>query len=117
MKKKKLQINDIFFSDDTLKVTAKLTEVNTLPYQETQTFKDVICEFRKKAEIERPLILLSQRADKCKELKQLFPRKIEDRKGITVTSRLAKATVDRFKVKIELSILPITRKKYNKNIL
>lgn len=105
MEKKKLQINDIFFYDDTLKVSAKLTKVNTLPYQETQTFKDVICEFRKKAEIERPLISLSQRADKCKELKQLFLRKTENRKGITATSKFAKATVDRFKVKIEISIV------------
>ncbi|XP_018046467.1 PREDICTED: LOW QUALITY PROTEIN: uncharacterized protein LOC108685963 [Atta colombica] len=64
-------------------VSTRLIEGNTLPYQETQTFKDMVREFRKKVmKADKPLISLSQRADKCKDLKQLFPPK-NDHVGIT----------------------------------
>lgn len=80
------------------KVSTRLTEGNTLPYQETQTFKDVVREFRKKViSAERPLISLSRRADKCKDLKQLFPFKNEDHDRFTTTPKSAKV-VNRFKV-------------------
>ncbi|XP_018338244.1 PREDICTED: uncharacterized protein LOC108746157 [Trachymyrmex septentrionalis] len=70
-------------------VSTRLTEGNTLPYQETQTFKDVVREFRKKVmKADKPPISLSQRADKCKDLKQLFPPK-NDHVGIT-TSKFEK---------------------------
>ncbi|KAL6261591.1 hypothetical protein P5V15_006678 [Pogonomyrmex californicus] len=76
-------------------VSTSLTEGNTLPYQETQTFKDVMSEFRKKViEAGKPLISLSQRADKCKDLKQLFP-KTEDRRGFTAPE--LEKVVNRFK--------------------
>jgi len=66
------------------KVSTKLTQANNLPYQETQIFKDVICEFRKKVmETERPLISLFQHADKRKDIKQLFPPTNKDRREIT----------------------------------
>lgn len=79
------------------KVSTKLNEGNNLPYQETQIFKDVMCEFRKKVtETERPLMSLFQRADKCKDLKQLFPPTNENRRGI-ISSKYNKA-VNRFKV-------------------
>lgn len=80
------------------KVSTRLTEGNTLPYQETQTFKDVVREFRKKViASERPPISLSQRADKRKDLKQLLPSKNEDRGGFTATPKFEKV-VNRFKV-------------------
>jgi len=80
------------------KVSTRLTEGNTLPYQETQTFKDVVREFRKKViEAERPAVSLSQRADKCEDLKQLFPPKNEDRGGFTTTPKFEKV-VNRLKV-------------------
>lgn len=79
------------------KVSTRLTEGNTLPYQETQTFKDVVREFRKKVIAERPLMSLSQRADKCKDLKPLLPSKNEDRGGFTATPKFEKV-VNRFKV-------------------
>ncbi|KAL0108476.1 hypothetical protein PUN28_015191 [Cardiocondyla obscurior] len=80
------------------KVSTRLTEANTLPYQETQTFKDVVREFRKKmiAASERPPISLSQGADKCKDLKQLFPPKNEDHEGFTAAPKFEKV-VNRFK--------------------
>ncbi|EGI58274.1 DC-STAMP domain-containing protein 2 [Acromyrmex echinatior] len=75
-------------------VSTRLTEGNTLPYQETQTFKDVVREFRKKVmKTDKPLISLSQRADKCKDLKQLFPPKNDHE--ITTTSKFKK--VNKFK--------------------
>ncbi|XP_070524132.1 titin homolog isoform X2 [Cardiocondyla obscurior] len=79
-------------------VSTRLTEANTLPYQETQTFKDVVREFRKKmiAASERPPISLSQGADKCKDLKQLFPPKNEDHEGFTAAPKFEKV-VNRFK--------------------
>ncbi|XP_071556811.1 uncharacterized protein [Temnothorax nylanderi] len=78
-------------------VSTRLTEGNTLPYQETQTFKDVVREFREKViAAERPLISLSRSADKCKDLKQLFPPKNEDRGGFTMTPKFEKV-VNRFK--------------------
>ncbi|KYN11324.1 DC-STAMP domain-containing protein 2 [Trachymyrmex cornetzi] len=77
-------------------VSTRLTEGNTLPYQETQTFKDVVREFRKKVmKADKPLISLSQRADKCNDLKQLFPPK-NDHVGITTTSKFEKV-VNKFK--------------------
>lgn len=80
------------------KVSTRLTEGNTLPYQETQTFKDMVCEFRKKViEAKRPLISLSRRADKCKDLIQLFPSKNEDRGEFTTMPKFEKV-VNRFKV-------------------
>lgn len=80
------------------KVSTKLNEGNNLPYQETQIFKDVMCEFRKKViETERPLISLFQRADKDKDLKQLFPPTNEDHREIMSTSKCDKA-VNRLKV-------------------
>lgn len=80
------------------KVSTRLTEGNTLPYQETQIFKDVVCEFRKKViEAKRPLISLSRRADKCKDLIQLFPPKNEDRGGFTTISKFEEVD-NRFKV-------------------
>ncbi|XP_070169409.1 uncharacterized protein [Polyergus mexicanus] len=64
-------------------VSTKLNEGNNLPYQETQIFKDVMCEFREKVmETEKPLISIFQRADKYKDLKQLFPLTDKDRRGI-----------------------------------
>ncbi|CAL1680219.1 unnamed protein product [Lasius platythorax] len=72
-------------------VSTKLTEGNNLPYQETQTFKDVICEFRKKVmATERPLISLFQCADKRKDLKQLFPPMNENGREIASTSKCDK---------------------------
>lgn len=54
-------------------------------------------EFRKKViEADKPLISLSHRADKCKDLKQLFPPKNEDQE-ITTTSKFEKV-VNKFKV-------------------
>lgn len=80
------------------KVSTKLTEGNNLPYQETQTFKDVICEFRKKVmATERPLISLFQCADKRKDLKQLFPPMNENGREIASTSKCDK-TDNRHKV-------------------
>lgn len=80
------------------KVSTKLTEGNNLPYQETQTFKDVICEFRKKVmATERPLISLFQCVDKRKDLKQLFPPTNENSREITSTSKCDK-TDNRHKV-------------------
>ncbi|KAG5333498.1 DCST2 protein, partial [Acromyrmex charruanus] len=80
-------------------VSTRLTEGNTLPYQETQTFKDVVREFRKKViKADKPLISLSQRADKCKDLKQLFPPK-NDHVEITTTSKFKK--VNKFKPKCD----------------
>lgn len=77
-------IFDTIFS----KVSTKLTEGNNLPYQETQIFKDVLCEFRKKVmETERPLI----------SLKQLFPPTNEDRREIASMSKCHKA-IDTVKV-------------------
>lgn len=74
------------------KVSTKLTEGNNLPYQETQVFKDVMSEFRKKVmETERPLISLFHRADKRKDIKQLFPPTNEDRREITSVSKCDKA--------------------------
>jgi len=76
------------------KVSTRLIEGNTLPYQETQTFKDMVREFRKKVmKADKPLISLSQRADKCKDLKQLFPPK-NDHVGITTKFE----KVNKFKV-------------------
>lgn len=46
---------------------------------------------------ERPLISLSRRADKCKDLKQLFPSQTEDRGGAKTMSKFDKV-VNRFKV-------------------
>lgn len=80
------------------KVSTKLTEGNNLPYQETQTFKDVICEFRRKVmKAEKPLISLFQCEDKCKEVKQLFPPMNEDHKETMSTSKCDK-TDNSFKV-------------------
>lgn len=92
------------------KVSTKLNEGNNLPYQETQIFKDVMCEFRKKvSETERPLISLFQRVDKRKEIKQLFPPTNEkDRRGIMSTSKCNKA-VNRLKVKLKFN--QISKKK------
>ncbi|XP_072766623.1 uncharacterized protein [Anoplolepis gracilipes] len=73
-------------------VSTKLTEDNNLPYQETQIFKDVMCEFRKVIKNERPLISLFQRADKPKDLKQLFPPTNEDRREIMPTCDKAVST-------------------------
>ncbi|XP_039309378.1 uncharacterized protein LOC113004231 isoform X2 [Solenopsis invicta] len=77
-------------------VSTRSNEGNTLPYQETQTFKQVLREFRQKIEGERPLIFLSQRADNCKELQQLFPPKNESREGFTVTPKFEEVA-NRFK--------------------
>lgn len=78
------------------KVSTKLTEGNTLPYQETQAFKDVVCEFRNKViGTGKSLISLSQRTNKHKDLRQLFPQKDEDhREVITIFDKV----VNRFKV-------------------
>ncbi|KYN04262.1 DC-STAMP domain-containing protein 2 [Cyphomyrmex costatus] len=78
-------------------VSTRLTEGNTLPYQETQTFKDVVREFRKKViEADKPQIFLSQCADNCKDLKQLFPPQNEDCVRITTTPKFEKV-VNKFK--------------------
>lgn len=78
------------------KVSAtRLTEgVHLLPYQETQTFKDVLREFRSKVTSEP----MSQRAGECKHLKQLFPPESEDR---GTTSKFDKV-VNRLEVKLRL---------------
>lgn len=74
------------------KVPTKLTEGNNLPYQETQIFKDMTSEFRKRVmETERPLISLFHRADKRKDIKQLFPPTNENRGRITSMSKCDKA--------------------------
>lgn len=93
------------------KVSTRLTEGNTLPYQEMQTFEDdVVREFRKKViAAERPSISLSQRADKCKDLKQLFPPKNEDRGGFATTPEFEKV-LNRFKVNETLF-----REKFNRD--
>ncbi|XP_012059688.1 PREDICTED: uncharacterized protein LOC105622889 [Atta cephalotes] len=81
-------------------VSTRLIEGNTLPYQETQTFKDMVREFRKKVmKADKPLISLSQRADKCKDLKQLFPPK-NDHVGITTKFE----KVNKFKKRLGLKI-------------
>lgn len=66
-------------------------ERNILPYQETQSFRDVIREFREKfvKASEWPLMSLSRQADKCKDVKQLFPP--EDRETLTMTLKSAEA--------------------------
>ncbi|RLU18388.1 hypothetical protein DMN91_008745, partial [Ooceraea biroi] len=80
------------------KTSTRLIEGNTLPYQETQSFRDVIREFREKfvKTSEQSLISLSRHADKCKDLKQLFPPKNEDRETVTMASKSGKA-VNSFK--------------------
>lgn len=111
-KNERLKRYRISFSLDMIysKVSTRLTEGNTLPYQETQTFKDVVREFRKKViAAERPLISLSQRADKCKDLKQLFPPENEDRGGFTTMSKFEKV-VNRLKVNKTL----FARDKFNR---
>lgn len=90
------------------KVSTRSNEGNTLPYQETQTFKQVLREFRQKIEGERPLIFLSQRADNCKELQQLFPPKNESREGFTVTPKFEEVA-NRFKVNETLFATNLTR--------
>lgn len=78
------------------KVSTRLSEGNTLPYQETQAFKDVICEFRNKmVGTEKSLMSLSQRADEHKDLRQLFPPKNENRREVTT---IFDKVVDTFKV-------------------
>lgn len=66
--------------------------MHQLPYQETQTFKDVLRELRSKVtEVSgRPPILSSQSADKCQELRLLFPPEGQDRRGrfCATTSKL-----------------------------
>lgn len=71
------------------KVSTRLIEENILPYQETQSYRDVVREFRAKyiEASEPPLISLSRHADKCKDIKQLFPPKNEDRETVATTSR------------------------------
>jgi len=78
------------------KISTQLTKGNTLPYQETQAFKDVICEFRNKViGTEKSLISLSQSADKHKDLRQLFPPKNEDRREVTT---IFNKVINKFKV-------------------
>lgn len=89
-----LTFNLIYF-----KVSTIFTEANnTLPYQETQTFKDMLCEFRKKMveASQRSVISLSQRADECQDLEQLFPPKSE---GTTTMSKFDGA-INKFKVNV-----------------
>ncbi|XP_067203088.1 trichohyalin-like isoform X1 [Linepithema humile] len=77
-------------------VSTKLTEGNTLPYQETQAFKDVVCEFRNKViGTEKSLISLSQRADKHKDLRQLFPPKNENRREVTAFDKVVNTFKER----------------------
>ncbi|XP_053980806.1 uncharacterized protein LOC128877499 [Hylaeus volcanicus] len=87
-------------------------EDNRLPYQETQAYKNVLCEFRKTEHRRRPenreetepLINLSKRADKSKKVKQLYPSPGRKRKKSD--------TVKKFANKIITSIRPVTCKKH-----
>lgn len=68
-----------------------------------QTFKDVLRELRNRVASEQPLIPLSQRADKCKDSKQLFPSKSEGRGGVTTTTTTTMTTSKLFGNRLEVN--------------
>ncbi|XP_043264951.1 nuclear speckle splicing regulatory protein 1-like [Colletes gigas] len=83
-----------------------------LPYQETQAYKNVLCEFRKNVrrrsrenrEDSIPLIRLSKKADKSKKVKQLYPSKGQNRRKSDTVKKFANKIIGSFK--------PVTCKKH-----
>ncbi|XP_012274020.1 uncharacterized protein LOC105696254 isoform X2 [Orussus abietinus] len=64
---------------------------HTLPYQETQAFKDLVHEYRQKAQPEEdpqetePLVSASEDIEGNKDVKQLFPKEEKKQKGSTIS--------------------------------
>ncbi|CAK9819578.1 DC-STAMP domain-containing protein 2, partial [Anthophora quadrimaculata] len=82
-----------------------------LPYQRTQAYRNVLCEFqkrtgrrehRKKSDDSVPLICLSKKADKSKTVEQLYP--LRNRRGSDVVKKFAHRLMAPFK--------PVTCKRY-----
>ncbi|KZC07082.1 hypothetical protein WN55_08464, partial [Dufourea novaeangliae] len=75
-----------------------------LAYQETQAFKNVLHELQrtchKKPEDNLPLIHLSKKADRTKQVKQLYPPQKKSDKARRIAGRIIKT----FKVNVRLSI-------------
>lgn len=85
-----------------------MAEDDRLPYQETQAYKKVLREFQKRSvpqesrrrtEDSVPLIRLSKKADKTKEVKQLYPPQNRDRGRSDAIKKFTNKIITSFKVK------------------